>query len=117
MAEAAAMETAKPFSLALRELVIENDYVTQTGKPNWAAFAAELDGFHYDSLRRAAIGRRYPSVRLMEECARVLRVRPEFFVEYRVHLAARDFDPRVVGFEQARSNAALWATVREEPGF
>jgi hypothetical protein len=84
------METAKPFPIALRELVIENDYVTQTGKPNWAAFASELDGFHYESIRRVAAGRRYPSARLIEECARVLRVRPEYFTEYRIHLARRE---------------------------
>lgn len=40
-AEVAAMETADTFPLALRELVIDNDYMTQTGKPNWAAFASE----------------------------------------------------------------------------
>jgi hypothetical protein len=107
------METAKPFPLALRELVIENDYVTQTGKPNWAAFAAQLEGFHYESIRRVAAGRRVPSARLIEECARALRVRPEYFVEYRIHLARRDFDPRAVGFDRARENLALWATVNE----
>lgn len=106
------METAKPFSLALRELVVENDYTTQTGKPNWAAFAAELEGFHYESIRRVAAGRRYPSPRLIEECARVLRVRPEHFVEYRIHLARRDFDPRAVGFEQARENVERWLGMR-----
>lgn len=64
------METDKPFPLALCELVIENDYVTHTGKPSWAVFASELEGFHYDSLRRVAIGKRYPSARIIEECAR-----------------------------------------------
>ena len=107
------METESPFTLALRELVIENDYVTQTGKPNWAAFAAELKGFHYESIRRVAAGRRYPSARLIEECARVLRVRPEYFVEYRIHLARRDFDARIVGFERARENLALWTRARD----
>lgn len=106
------METADPFPLALRELVIENDYVTQTGKPSWAAFAAELEGFHYESIRRVAAGRRYPSMRLIEECARVLRVRPQYFVEYRVHLARREFDLRVVGFERARENLELWIAAR-----
>ena len=71
------METTEPFPAALRELLIENDYSTQTGKPNWAAFAAELEGFHYETVRRVAAGQRWPSPRLMEECARVLRVLPE----------------------------------------
>jgi len=109
------METADPFPLALRELVIKNDYVTQTGKPNWAAFAAELEGFQYESIRRVAAGRRYPSARLIEECARVLRVRPEHFVEYRIHLARRDFDPRAVGFERARENLDLWGAAKGNP--
>ncbi len=110
------METTEsPFPLALRELVIENDYVTQTGRPNWAAFAAELEGFHYESIRRVAAGRRYPSPRLIEECARVLRVRPEYFIEYRIDLARRQFDPRAVGFERARENLALWSTARGGP--
>lgn len=108
------METAKPFPLALRELVIENDYVTQTGRPNWAALAAELDGFHYESIRRVASGRRYPSAKLIEECARVLRVRPDYFVEYRIHLARREFDPREVGFQRARENLELWASTRRD---
>jgi hypothetical protein len=113
LTEVAAMETADPFPLALRELVIENDYVTQTGKPNWAAFAAGLEGFHYESIRRVAAGRRYPSPRMIEECARVLRVRPEYFVEYRIHFARRDFDPRAVGFERACENLTLWITTRD----
>ena len=106
------METTNPFPLALRELVIENEYVTQTGKPNWTAFASELDGVHYESVRRVAAGRRFPSPRLIEECARVLRLRPEYFVEYRIYLARRDFDPRVVGLERARENLALWSAMR-----
>jgi hypothetical protein len=53
--EAAAMETTEPFPLALRELVLDNDFVTLTGKPNWAALASELEGVHYETLRQAAV--------------------------------------------------------------
>jgi hypothetical protein len=109
--EVAAMETTMPFPLALRELVIENDFVTQTGKPNWSALASELDGVHYETLRQAATGRRRPSPRLIEECARALRVRPEHFLEYRIYLAQRAFDPRAVGHASALENLALWARV------
>ncbi len=108
------METAKPFALALRELVIENDYVTQSGEPNWAAFAIELEGFHYETIRRAATGRRSPSPRLIEECARALRLRPEYFLEYRVHLAQRDFDPAAVGRERALENLTLWHELKRQ---
>lgn len=104
----------RPFPLALRELVIENDYVTQSGRPNWAALAAEVDGFQYETLRQAATGRRRPTPRLIEECARVLRVRPEHFLEYRISIAQRDFDPHVVGEEQALKNLALWSRLKRE---
>jgi hypothetical protein len=110
--EAAAMETTKPFPTALRELIVDNDYVTRAGKPNWAAFAAELEGVHYETLRQAASGRRAPTPRLIEECARVLRVRAEYFVEYRAYLAQRDFDPTAVGHEQALENLERWRTAR-----
>lgn len=103
------METTIPFPLALRELVIENDFVTQSGKPNWAALAADVHGVHYETLRQAATGRRRPTPLLMEECARALRVRPEYFLEYRIYDAQRAFDPRVVGKERALENLALWA--------
>lgn len=106
------METTNPFSVALRELVVDNDYVTRNGRPNWAAFASDLKGFHYETLRRAASGRRQPVPLLIEECARALRLRPEYFLEYRVYLAQRDFDPAAVGRERALQNLAQWARVR-----
>jgi len=106
------METTNPFPLALRELVIDSDYVTRSGKPNWAAFAAQLDGFHYETLRRVATGRRQPSPHLIEECARALSVRPEYLLEYRVYLAQRDFDPAAVGLERALANLARWQDAR-----
>jgi hypothetical protein len=108
------METTKPFPLALRELAIENDYVTQGGNPNWAALASELEGIHYETLRQAATGRRRATPRLIEECARALRVRPEHFLEYRVYLAQREFDPAAVGHERALENLARWAGARAE---
>ncbi len=106
------MQTTKPFPLALRELMIDNDYVTQGGKPNWAALASELEGLHYETLRQAATGRRRPTPHLIEECARVLKIRPEYFFEYRVYLAQREFDPASVGHERALENLALWARAR-----
>ncbi len=102
------METTDPFPVALGQLLIDNDYVTLRGRPNWAAFASQLNGFHYETVRRAATGRRTPTPALLEECARVLRLRPEYFLEYRVFRAQRDFDPRAVGRERAIENLALW---------
>jgi hypothetical protein len=111
-APAVATETTDSFAIALRELVLEHDYTTGTGNPNWSAFSAELDEVHYETLRRAVAGERPPSPLLMEECARVLRVRPEYFLEYRVHLAKRDFDPREVGIDRAVQNLRTWASIR-----
>lgn len=112
-----ANETTKRFGPALRELLIEHDYATRTGSPNWSAFAAELDGIHYETLRKAVAGERRPSLNLLEECARVLRLRPAYFVEYRLYLAQRDFDPDAVGLDHAVRNLRTWATLagRSQP--
>jgi hypothetical protein len=104
-------ETTKRFGAALRELLIERDYATRSGNPNWRAFAAELEGIHYETLRKAVAGERRPSRRLLEECARVLRLRPGYFLEYRRYLAQRDFDPDAVGLDDAVRNLEAWATV------
>jgi plasmid maintenance system antidote protein VapI len=106
------METSDPFRVALRGLVIEQDFATRTGNANWSAFAAQLRGVHYETLRRVVAGQRAVSPRLMEECARVLGIRPEYFLEYRVHLAQRDFDPNAVGLERALRNLQAWARGR-----
>jgi Helix-turn-helix len=73
------------FGAALTALVreVEDDlYVTERGlKIN--TFAEMLDGVSAPVLAAAVAGARPPSLRLLEECARVLRVRPEYFREYR----------------------------------
>jgi transcriptional regulator with XRE-family HTH domain len=51
-----------------------------------ATFAEVLDGVSASTLRAAVSGDAAPSPRLIEECARFLRVRPEYFREYRVEL-------------------------------
>lgn len=106
------METEKPFETALSELLVEHDYTSASGNPKWSVFAAELDGVHYETLRRAVTGKRAPSARLIEECARVLRIEPEYFLEYRAYLARRDFDPREVGLERAARNLTVWTRLR-----
>jgi len=112
--EAADVETTEPFPIALRELVTESDYVTQDGKPNWAALASELEGLQYETLRQAATGRRRATPRLIVECARALRVAPEYFLEYRLHLARCGLDPSVVGHERAVENLARWMEARAD---
>ena len=76
--------SSKRFGEALIDLLREDDlYVTSTGKVNLRAFAQELEGCPYHSLRRAVVGDRPATVELMEECARALRVRPDYFADYR----------------------------------
>jgi hypothetical protein len=108
-----ARKTDQAFPVALRDLLIEHDYATASGKPNWAAFAAELD-VHYETLRRVVAHERVPSPRLIQECARALRIRADYFLEYRIYLAQRDFDPEVVGLERATENLKAWAATRRD---
>jgi hypothetical protein len=107
-----ANETTRAFGEALRDLLVEQDYATRSGNPNWRAFAAELEDIHYETLRKAVTGERAPSPRLLEECARVLRIKPGYFAEYRLYEARRNFDPREVGFERALQNLMIWANTQ-----
>lgn len=101
--------TTKPFKQALAELLREHDYTTQTGNVNWHAFARDLEGVHYETLRKALADKRNVTKRIMEECARVLRVKPEHFVEYRALEVAELFDVRTVGFDAVLANLDAWA--------
>jgi hypothetical protein len=105
--------TDDPFPVAMRDLLIEHDYATKSGTPNWSSFAEVARGIHYETLRRAIAGERSPSPKLMEECARALRLRPEYFLEYRLYLAQRSFDPNAVGLEHAARNLELWSRIAD----
>jgi hypothetical protein len=74
----------QPFGVALTELVreVEDVYATARGL-KIATFAEVLDGVSPGALRAAVSGDAAPSPALIEECARFLRVRPEYFREYR----------------------------------
>ena len=43
----------RPFGAIVRDLLIERDFVTGMGNPNWSGFAAQLEDVHYESLRKA----------------------------------------------------------------
>ncbi|MDX6469226.1 MAG: hypothetical protein QOF75_1029 [Gaiellaceae bacterium] len=79
--------STKPFGAALTELAgeVEDCYVTSRGL-KIATFAEVLDGVSAAALRAAVAGDAAPSPRLIEECARFQRVRPEYFREYRIEL-------------------------------
>ena len=78
------MVSFDPFGSALTELVreLEDIYVTARGL-KITTFAEVLPGITPYELGAAVTGTRAPSVQLMEECARFLRVRPDYFREYR----------------------------------
>ena len=73
------------FPRALEELFFDDElYIAwSSGRLNLSAIARELDGVSLSLLRDAFRGRRLPTPRLMEECARLARVSPEYFREYR----------------------------------
>ncbi len=73
------------FPCALEELFFDDElYIAwSSGRLNLSAIARELEGVSLTLLRDAFRGRRLPTPRLMEECARLARVSPTYFREYR----------------------------------
>lgn len=88
------------FAEELFALLAESEYTTSAGRPNLAAFAEQLNGVRYESLRRAVRGGAAPSLALLEEAARVLRLPPEHFIEYRVAQLRRHLDVRTATWEE-----------------
>ncbi len=68
--------------------------MTSGGRPNLAALAEQLDGVSYEVLRRAARGKTRPSSTLLEEVARVLGLRADYFLECRIADVVQRLDPR-----------------------
>lgn len=109
MAEATLGGASKPFGRALGELLLGNEeYLTRTGNINWRHVADALTGVHYESLRKQVAGERPPTDSLMEQVAALVGVSPDYFVEYELSQAMREFDVREVGFDQARENLLAW---------
>ena len=75
----------EPFPRALDELFRDDELYTawSSGRLNLSALGRELHGVGLGLLRDAYRGRRLPSPQLMEECARLARVGPDYFREYR----------------------------------
>src|SRR5690349_16143889 len=91
-----------PFGRVIRELLIARGITTKLGNPLWSQLADRMPLVSYESLRKAAAGERVPSRKIMEECARVLKVDPvETFAEYRLWSARRELDPAEVGLAHA----------------
>lgn len=106
--------TNKPFHEALAELLREHDFTTQTGNVNWHAFSRELDGVHYETLRKVLAGQRSVTPHVMEEVARVLRIRPDYFVEWRAIEAAKAFDVNELGFDEVLDNLDKWSAQQQK---
>lgn len=83
---------SRPFPEELHALLAQSSFVTSAGRPNLSEFSRQLDGIGYEALRRAARAQTAPSVRLMEEVARVLQVPADHFIEYRVIAAVARLD-------------------------
>jgi hypothetical protein len=75
----------RAFPRALDDLFRDDELYTawSSGRLNLSALARALEGVGQATLRDAYRGRRQPTRRLMEECARLGRVAPEYFREYR----------------------------------
>jgi transcriptional regulator with XRE-family HTH domain len=98
----------RPIGLVLRDLLMERGIVTKMGNANFAAFAELLPSVHYETLRKLVTGERNPTVAGMAEMAEALKVDPHVFFEYALAEVQDQFDPRVVGEDQAVANLRLW---------
>jgi hypothetical protein len=94
----------RPFGAVLRDLLLYRGVTTRMGNPDWAGFAQQLSGIHYETLRKAVVGERQPAPKLVEAVSDALGVEPDAFVEYRLWDARRRLDPQEVGLEQAMKN-------------
>jgi hypothetical protein len=99
---------SQPFGIALRDLLLAHGVTTPMGNPDWAGFAQQLPGIHYETLRKAVTGDRYPAARIIEAVSDALPVKPATFAEYRLWVVQRQFDPNVVGLERALMNVRRW---------
>lgn len=99
----------EPFRDALRELLCKHEeFTTAFGGPNYAAYARVLPSTSYKRLRDVLAGERRLTWQVIEECADVLRVEPEHFVEYGPLKAQHQFTPDEIGWEQALENLRCW---------
>lgn len=89
--------TNQPFAVAVRELLEEQgisqrELSKRTQKQGWG---------HLSTVNFIVRGDVKPSIRAMEQIAKALQVRPEYFAEYRLAKARNALDPAVVGLDTA----------------
>lgn len=104
------MSQANPsqFGATLRSLLIDADIVTRMGNPDWSALVQRMPGVSYESLRKAVVGERAPSEKIMLATARAFGVEPTIFIEYRLLKARRSLDPDHVGWSAAMKALNRW---------
>jgi hypothetical protein len=102
------INTARPFGVTLRDLLLAKEVTTPMGNPDWAGFAQLLPELHYETLRKAVTGERHPAPKVVEAVSDALDVPPDTFAEYRLWNTQRLFDPREVGFDTAIANLEAW---------
>jgi hypothetical protein len=92
----------------VRTLLIEACIVIRMGNPDWTAPARKTHGVNYESLRKAVVGERGPSEKIMLATAQALGVKPTIFAEYRLLKARRSLDPDHVGWSAATKALNQW---------
>jgi hypothetical protein len=113
MMKVAERKSDRPFGVAVRALVVVSPALTRrNGSPNWVALA-RVSRLDYETLRKAVTGERPVSEKIMIALANALKVKPTYFLEYRLKRAQDDFDPQVVGLEQAIRNAEAFLALRD----
>lgn len=96
------------FGAVVRSLLIDAGIVTRMGNPDWTSLARKMPGVNYESLRKAIVGERSPSEKIMIAVAQTLTVKPTVFVEYRLLKARRSLDPDHVGWYAATKALNRW---------
>ena len=102
----------KSFRDVIQELARDREIVNGVGNVDLPAFAEQIDGVHYETLRKAMAGERPPGVGLMEAVAAAMNIEPTGFYEYQLAKAQEQFDPKVVGVEQALDNLTIFLEAR-----
>lgn len=92
----------------LRTRLIEAGIVTRIGNPYWMEFVEQLPGITYETLRKAVVGERPPSEKILVAAAQALGVSPTVFTEYRLLEARRALDPTEVGWDRAVKALQMW---------
>jgi len=113
---ASSNDSERHFGAVLSELLRDREeFLMKTGNINWRLVADELDGVHYETLRKAVANERTATPNLMEQVAELVEVPATVFAEYRLYEAQRKFDVREVGWDTAIANLRAWAEAETAP--